>query len=768
MSDDSNIQVQFTAQIQGLLDGLGKAQSSVKEATEGMTGSISKMAETMENLGVASIALAGVGLAFEGLKAAVEYVAESVEKTNELAHSFAKLEYSTGATNAEMNQYVAAIQLSGGGTEDLTGLMQGMTRSVKANAEGLIANGVAADKASLQNMGFGEYMEKVNEIAHQMASPLKKNEFLMLALGRAGAKTGMLLDEFCKHADEAAGKEIISAYAIEQMHLMEEAEGRLKNAEQAHAAGVSAWAARIKMSYLNAKASVLEYANESREALDMYQHGLIQAEAETDEFGRTVITDMDKAIAKMKEWNKNYAEGLKTSKDSMDVGAHFAGEEKKQTYHDPADDAAKAAAAKAAAEAAKQAKIAAAQDAYMKTKILLEQEVADNKKTEEEATKALMNAVKVRTAAELAANSLTNAEKLEITRRGQNEIAELGVKATKEGTEARRKADAEEEKENEAFHKVEQAMAKEDAREQIAASKDALTQQKANLDQKVAMGRMTEAQELAARKSLINAELALDKDAINKEQELALSNYDIATYEKLEHQKLDITRKADAQLAELNRKSAADQINRYHQIFQAMTSGFSSSIAGLIKGTMSWGEATKSVLNSALDGLINFFVQWGLKEAERWAMSLIMGETNRETEATGAAAVYAVNAAASVAAIPIVGWAMATGVAEDAYMTGMAFAGLASAAGGWDQVPSDQLAMIHKNEMVMSAPLASGIRQIISNNGQGGSNGGGQGGDQFHVHAMDAKSVKAFLNKSVNQTALSGTLRSMVRNGRTR
>ena len=175
MSDtDTDIQVSFGAQIQGLLDGMGSAQDAVKEATEGMSGSISRMAETMEKLGPAALALAGVGLAFEGIKASIEYVNESVEATAALALSFRTMENATGATNAEMNMYTGAMVLAGGTTGDLTNLMNGMVRSIKAHSDVLIANGVATDKASLQSMGFGEYLNKVMDIADRMGSPIRE------------------------------------------------------------------------------------------------------------------------------------------------------------------------------------------------------------------------------------------------------------------------------------------------------------------------------------------------------------------------------------------------------------------------------------------------------------------------------------------------------------------------------------------------------------------------------------------------------------------
>ena len=45
--------------------------------------------------------------------------------------------------------------------------------------------------------------------------------------------------------------------------------------------------------------------------------------------------------------------------------------------------------------------------------------------------------------------------------------------------------------------------------------------------------------------------------------------------------------------------------------------------------------------------------------------------------------------------------------------------GIASAAGGW-VVPSDQLAMVHQNEMILPANISQGLQSMISANGGGG------------------------------------------------
>jgi hypothetical protein len=81
----------------------------------------------------------------------------------------------------------------------------------------------------------------------------------------------------------------------------------------------------------------------------------------------------------------------------------------------------------------------------------------------------------------------------------------------------------------------------------------------------------------------------------------------------------------------------------------------------------------------------------------------------------GYAAEAAVAAMASVAAIPVVGWAMAPEVGAATYATGLAY--LASAAGGYADVPEDQIAQIHKREMVLPASLATGLRKLVGDGG---------------------------------------------------
>jgi hypothetical protein len=98
----------------------------------------------------------------------------------------------------------------------------------------------------------------------------------------------------------------------------------------------------------------------------------------------------------------------------------------------------------------------------------------------------------------------------------------------------------------------------------------------------------------------------------------------------------------------------------------------------------------------------------------------------------GYAAVAAVAAMGSVAAIPYYGWAMAEETGAETYAAGLAY--IASAAGGWWQVPNDTITNIHKDEMVIPAAESKGLRSMISN-------GGGSSGGITHLHGKPNDSI---------------------------
>jgi len=118
------------------------------------------------------------------------------------------------------------------------------------------------------------------------------------------------------------------------------------------------------------------------------------------------------------------------------------------------------------------------------------------------------------------------------------------------------------------------------------------------------------------------------------------------------------------------------------------------------------------------------------------------------SEVFRAAKQAAVNAWKALSGIPVVGPALGAAAASATFAAVMAFGSLTSAAGCFYQVDRDQLALIHKNEMVLPAGIADRLRSTVAS-------GGGPGPD-VHVHvyhnvnAIDAASFKDSIKQHGN------------------
>jgi hypothetical protein len=121
----------------------------------------------------------------------------------------------------------------------------------------------------------------------------------------------------------------------------------------------------------------------------------------------------------------------------------------------------------------------------------------------------------------------------------------------------------------------------------------------------------------------------------------------------------------------------------------------------------------------------------------------------------------AASAWASISAIPVVGPflapAVAAGVVASVIALGMH---MSSAAGGWDNVPSDQIAQIHKSEMILPASIANPLRSAIAGGGIGGNGGGGD----THLHIHGGVDSKAFFQQ--NQGNIMAAIKEAAKNRR--
>lgn len=212
----------------------------------------------------------------------------------------------------------------------------------------------------------------------------------------------------------------------------------------------------------------------------------------------------------------------------------------------------------------------------------------------------------------------------------------------------------------------------------------------------------------------------------------------------------------------------------YTHTFEGIGSGVSSSIMGMIKGQETLQQASYKVA----ENILSRFVSMGVKMVADWAAQRAMdvsqhiaseatktgataagNATRLGLTASGAAAGVAAEKAANVATIsgdaakagagayasvvqiPILGPVLAPAAAAAAF-------GAVEAFGSFDQgawsIPHDQLAMVHKNELVMPAAESGAFRSMLSERVQkgGGSGSSGDNHVHFNVSAVDHGSVR--------------------------
>lgn len=121
-----------------------------------------------------------------------------------------------------------------------------------------------------------------------------------------------------------------------------------------------------------------------------------------------------------------------------------------------------------------------------------------------------------------------------------------------------------------------------------------------------------------------------------------------------------------------------------------------------------------------------------------------------DSASLGPAGLAAAPAAATAAYTATLGWAAGLG------------AGLFSAAGGAWNVPSDMLAMVHKQESILPAGIAQPMRDFFSGGGASGQGGGGGDNYAITVQAIDTQSGAQFLmsNAGVIAQGLARELRN--------
>lgn len=234
--------------------------------------------------------------------------------------------------------------------------------------------------------------------------------------------------------------------------------------------------------------------------------------------------------------------------------------------------------------------------------------------------------------------------------------------------------------------------------------------------------------------------------------------------QQYENQILAIEQSTAKKIQALQQQAATSSMAAWDTMFSAMNSGLNSAVAGMIRGTESVSQAIGKMLGGTIIALAQWAAQWLAKKAETYLLDAIYARTQQSVTGTmqvlSNAAVAASGAMAATAAIPIVGPLLAPAAGASMFAATAAFAPLASAAGGWGDVPSDQMAMIHKREMVLPASIAQHVRDSA---GRGAGGGSGQsitqhfGGNTYNG-VSDKKATDRDMARQLKRAMRSGAL----------
>jgi hypothetical protein len=327
---------------------------------------------------------------------------------------------------------------------------------------------------------------------------------------------------------------------------------------------------------------------------------------------------------------------------------------------------------------------------------------------------------------------------------------------------------------------------------EIKALQEQLALKKTIYDGEARLKNISEQEKLALTRAALQQEFEAHKALL--EQEAALEGLSVKQKEEAVKKKAALEANYLKQVTQIGYRAAEDQDKIWQDLSSRIGSSMSSSISGLLQHTTNFREAVRQMTLSVIQYFVGMGTQWiasfAVTIAKNVATHLLgeeamtaatqLGTTQRAASvASGAVADTAAKAAVVIKSIlassaetfagvfgflsPLLG----PGAAGPASAAAASVAGMASVAsfdiGAWN-VPHDQLAMVHKSELVMTASQGDAFRSLISN----GSNAPASAPQvhapvNFNVQALDSQGVANFLQG--NGRAIMKAMAAHVRDG---
>jgi hypothetical protein len=312
---------------------------------------------------------------------------------------------------------------------------------------------------------------------------------------------------------------------------------------------------------------------------------------------------------------------------------------------------------------------------------------------------------------------------------------------------------------------------------ELAHNKAILAQKKAGVEAQYSLGQIGKQQELSMLAGFEQQAYGLELKGLN--DYIATLTAGTNAYAAALNQRQALTDAYNAQMQQSNIAMAEAQSASVKAALAPVTSAIQQSVNGMIAGTTTMKKALSNIFKSIMGEFVSMVAQqvakWAAGQITQTAAA-VAGATARVATAklaakatakadaqsgqsaiTSAAATGAAKAYQAVVGIPYVGPILAPIAAAVAFVGIEAFGSrLGSAAGGWGQVPHDQIASIHKDEMVLPADIAGPMRALTKS-------GGPAGGTTVNLQALDMRSVADALRR--NPAALAGAVQHANRMG---
>jgi hypothetical protein len=201
----------------------------------------------------------------------------------------------------------------------------------------------------------------------------------------------------------------------------------------------------------------------------------------------------------------------------------------------------------------------------------------------------------------------------------------------------------------------------------------------------------------------------------------------------------------DAKLREIRVAGIKAQVADWRGVFGTIEGGFSRVIAQFLRGTLTIGGAVRGLFVAVAEAVVQMLAQVAAQWLANAILQRVIGKTTAASTIAGHSAAAGAAGVASMAGapFPINLGAPAFGLAMAAAAAAYG-AAIPAAAGGFD-IPAgiNPITQLHSREMVLPAPIADGIREMIE--GSGGMGGGPA--VTVQVSALDAQTTADWLRR---------------------